>query len=191
MKRKCPKLILFFVFIFSNSNLIAQNDGISDILYYLDDGISGKNNIIKQNALAIINGDLAVFYERILGKAIGVEIGVGLLLPYYIYELGSIFDEKFKENTDLGYSLWIFPKYYVTSKAPERGYLGIQFRKRDFGQITSFTDITFNVGYQFIIGKRMTFESNIGMGIRYSKDKIKEIEDGFIIPLAIKIGYLF
>lgn len=195
MRRKYPILILLFVLLLSNTMLLAQNDSINDISYYFDDGISGQKNLIKLNAMSIINGDLPVFYERILGNSIGIEVGVGLLLPYYVYELGDIFTEGAKiENFNLGYSLWIHPKYYVTHNAPELGYWGIQFRKRNYSQTKSFTDITINTGAQYIIGKRMTISVNVGMGIRFNKDKTNEtseLEEGFIIPFAIKIGYLW
>ncbi|MCK4662030.1 MAG: hypothetical protein KAT68_04150 [Bacteroidales bacterium] len=192
-------LILFFLLQLSNTKLLAQNDSLNDISYYLDDdrGISDGRNLVKINFLSIINGDIPVYYERILSKSIGIEVGVGLLLPYYCFEISNLFSEDTKiENPDYGYSLWIQPKYYFQQKAPELNYFGIQLRQRNYNQDNQtivFTDLTINLGLQFIIRKRIIFDYNVGVGCRFINEKSADINKSFgglAIPTAFKLGYI-
>ncbi len=200
MRKKHFILILLFVLISSSIELIAQNDSIKDNSYYFDDsGISEAKNIVKLNILSIINGDLPLYYERILSKSISIEVGVGLLLPYYIPELPQILSEEASDikNPDLGYSLWIHPKLYIFHEAPELSYIGMQLRRRNYNQdyqTFRYTDITVNYGIQFIVGKRIVFDCNIGLGlfINAKKSTLNDSYiDGIALPLGVKIGYLF
>ncbi|MBI9053412.1 MAG: DUF3575 domain-containing protein [Bacteroidales bacterium] len=195
MKRQELILFLLIGFQFLFINLLAQNDSININSFYFDDGIVNDKNLIKFNALSAINCDFNITYERILGNVIGIEVGIGLLLPYHVFEFsGDITNEIVEsENLKLGYSLWVNPRYYVTREAPELSYFGILYRKRNYGKSVIFTDVGVNFGYQFIVGTRMIIDSNIGIGLRKIQDASPEIIDdewAGVIPFAIKIGYI-
>ena len=189
---------MVYILLISHHKVIAQNDSIQDNSYYFDDGgISESKNLVKINVLSIVNGDLPVYYERIIGKSFSIEFGAGILLPYYIPELPQLFlDEPEIENPDFGHSLWIHPKYYIQHEAPELNYLGIQFRRRSYtqdNQAIIFTDLTFNYGLQLIVGKRLVFDYNVGVGFRYKTQESLNIEkeiSGLALPIGTKLGII-
>lgn len=198
MKRYlCAPIITFFLFL-SFDTVYAQSDSIQDNSYYFDDGgISDAKNVIKLNILSTINGDLSLFYERVLFNSFSIEFGAGLILPYYITELPKLFsDEAEIKKPDSGYSLWIHPKYYFQQKAPELYFIGIQIRRRNYNQdyqTIVYTDITLNYGLQLILAKRIAFEYNIGIGYRFSDETASSQKTGInelIIPIGIKFGII-
>ena len=198
MTKKIQVILLVYILLISHHKVIAQNDSIQDNSYYFDDGgISESKNLVKINVLSIVNGDLPVYYERIIGKSFSIEFGAGILLPYYIPELPQLFlDEPEIENPDFGHSLWIHPKYYIQHEAPELNYLGIQFRRRSYtqdNQAIIFTDLTFNYGLQLILGKRFVFDYNVGVGFSFKTQKSLNIEkeiSGVALPIGVKLGII-
>lgn len=196
--KKMSRLLLIAMMLLSHHLVVAQKDTLPDNSYYFDDGgISERKNIFKVNILAIVSGDLPFYYERILGKSFGLEIGAGLLLPYYLPDLPNLFTEEYEvENPDFGHSLWIHPKYYIQPKAPEFGYFGIQLRRRHYNQNNQsiiFSDLTINYGFQLFLGKRFIFDYNVGIGSSFKTQKslnIKNEKSGLAIPIGIKLGIL-
>lgn len=178
--------------------LPAQSDSTQNNAYYFDDGgVSEAKNLIKLNILSIINGDLPVYYERVLSKSFSIEIGAGILFPYYIPELPQLSSDSHRiENPDYGYSLWIHPKYYLQDQAPELTYFGIQLRRRNYNQDNEtiiYTDVTLNYGLQLYFGKRFVFDYNIGIGFRFETDKAIDIRyntSGLAVPIGIKLGVI-
>lgn len=187
-----------FLLLLSFEKVYTQSDSIQDNSFYFDDGgISARKNIIKINILSAINGDLPLYYERALSKSFSIEIGAGLLLPYYILELPQIFSTEAEIiNPDFGYSLWIHPKYYLQQNAPELNYFGVQIRKRNYNQNNQtivYTDVTLNYGLQLILGKRIAFDYNVGIGVRFKREKStseKNVITGIALPIGIKIGII-
>ena len=191
-------LILSVITLCSSSILYGQN--AEDVDYYLNDsGLSKRKNLIKLNPISIISGEVPFFYERILSKSLGVEVGVGILLPYYNPEFPEvIWDNSIGVvNPVGGYSWYLFPKIYFGRGAPESTYLGFQVRKRNFdteeGEMI-FTDLTMNFGAQILVRKSLIIESNWGLGFRLKTvetDDIKNEVDGLAFPFVVKICYLF
>lgn len=194
MQNKYRFLKLLIPIIFFHSFIIAQESDTTNIFYYFDDGgISNSRNVVKFNTLSILNGDLPVYYEVALNNAFTLEVGAGILLPYYFPKLNFFYDEDFKiNNPDFGYSIWVHPKFYGKREAPQNYYIGIQYRRRNFNQDNQeivYVDYTFNVGMQLIMKDRLIFDYNVGVG--YKKD-IKDTNSIFaVMPIGIKLGYLF
>ncbi|MFH2143964.1 MAG: hypothetical protein ABIJ97_16180 [Bacteroidota bacterium] len=197
MNRKYLVLISLFVLQLPVNKFLAQNDSIEDISYYFDDGgISEGKNIVKLNVLAIINGDLPVSYEKTLTNLFSIEVGVGLLLPYYFPEVPQVFEDETEiENPDFGYSLLVNPKFYLQHKAPELNYLGVQYRRRNYNLIDNtivYTDITINCGLQLNFAKRFVVDYNVGLGYRFKKGGATNSYNisNVAIPVSIKLGYI-
>ena len=196
MRKKNRLLILFFAFSFFQ--LSAQTDSIQDISYYFDDArVTDAKNIFKINLPSIINGDLPIFYERTFNNSLSFELGVGLLLPYYISEFPDLVRGKTPiENPKSGYSFWICPKYYIQRRAPEYNYIGLQYRRRSYnledGQNITYDYFTINLGLQLIFGKRFLFDYSLGGGFRFKKEGKLEDSDFIQVacPLMIKLGYI-
>ncbi|MBC7451254.1 MAG: hypothetical protein H7259_07170 [Cytophagales bacterium] len=197
MNKKFVFIILLLIF--SGKKALAQKDTIKDISYYLDDGgISTNRDIIKVNIPSIITGDLPFFYERVLSRSIGIEAGVGILLPYYVPEIPITFiSDVSVKNTDGGYSLYLQPKYYFTHRAPEDIYIGMQVRRRTYFEdkiSTVFTDLILNFGSQAHIKKNLIIDVSYGVGFRIITDAEENLHntiDGIVMPVAVKLGYSF
>lgn len=201
MKKIILRCLSATFFLLAQNNLLAQNDSIQDNSYYFDDGgVAGSRNLLKINLLAVVHGDLAFNYERILSKRFSLEVGAGILLPYHIPDAAELILEEFPiQDPKNGYSLWIHPRYYVLDNAAERFYLGIQLRRRNYNldnagnQTIIYSDITYNCGFQWIIGKRYVFDLNYGLGFRSitKKGPGPDCENGTLtIPFGIKLGII-
>ncbi|MCD4681289.1 MAG: hypothetical protein K8S00_12965, partial [Bacteroidales bacterium] len=141
------------------------------------------------------------YYERVIDRQMSIEVGIGLLLPYYGYEFpGSISINQVISDPDGGYSIWIHPKYHFI-KAQEGSYFGFQYRRRSYNENGSniiYSDYTINFGFQLILGTRYIMDINWGLGYRY-----KQVPDGFlpwteefdktslVAPFGIRLGILF
>ncbi len=187
----------------SSITLYAQNDSIQDLDYYFDDKGRGDrpsdfrlgDQLVKVNLLAIIHGDLPFYYEKIINDFLSLEIGAGLLLPYYIPEVVQIFTlEDEISDLNLGYSFWLFPKYYFSADAPNGWYGGPQIRTRHYKSDNgnfSYFDFTYNVGYLHTFGEIFLIEINAGTGYRFkNNNKLKSYgeSDNFVIPFSVKFG---
>ncbi|RMG83907.1 MAG: hypothetical protein D6707_00145, partial [Bacteroidetes bacterium] len=185
------QVILGIFFCFSLSNGFAQNDTIQDLSQYFDDGkISNSKNIVKINATSIINGDLPVYYERPLTNSFSVELGAGLLLPYYFPEIFFPDETDYEPitNSNLGYSLWFFPKIYLFSPS-EFSYVGFMYRRRAYQneQTVIYNDFTISSGYQINPVKRLVLDIYLGVGIRFKTQESLDIKNesiGTIIPIG-------
>ena len=193
-------LTAFLLFAFQQP-IQAQKDSTNNISHYLDDGgLTDVNQVLKVNVISIVNGDLPLYYERAFGKSFGIEIGAGILLPYYTSpRLSGIFSQKFEiNNQNLGYSIWFQPKYYVRRDALDSYYIGLQFKRKDFNQNIKtqvITGYTLNYGFQFILGKRIIIDLSAGLGISSLKTKQRQNNaikiTALTIPLDLKIGFHF
>lgn len=171
--------------------------------YFFDDnGLSNAKNIFKLNIASAIIGDLSLQYERKLSRRIGIEASVGALLPYYFPE-NDVLLLKGEPivNPGLGYSYRLFPKYYLMADAPEGQYNGFLWRRRfyhlDGGNRMTFTDLTFQSGYQFSLSDRLLLDVNLGIGFRFRRYKSfsdpdqDNIDHSLVMPLSLSIGYKF
>lgn len=177
----------------------AQNDNILDNSHYFDDeGGIGYRNLVKVNTFSAITGDLPIYYERVLHKLFALEVGAGVILPFYTPEIpkeSSLIDRHLK-NPESGYSIWIQPKYYFQGYAPELNYLGVQFRKRHYNQEGAtivHTDYTVNWGIQMKAGKFFVIDYSIGIGVRFKDYSSNDIENEVtaVMPIGLKFGIIF
>ncbi len=182
----------------SSQTIISDTSELRE--YFMDPGSEAKN-VFKINLTSFLSGDLPVYYERVLTKQFSIEAGVGVILPFYVFEGSNIYsDEQIITNPDGGYSLWIHPKLYFW-RAPEGMYFGLQYRYRKYLQdnaVVRYSDYTINYGYQWILGTHFVLDANIGAGfrIRNIPDDFYEWEDEFIkttlvVPFGIRFGVLF
>lgn len=179
---------------FYTGKIQAQEESLSN--YFNDGGISNSKNIVKINTFSILLGDIPITYERIIGQSFGIEVGAGMIIPLETpFDLLNSFSGKGDPTN--GYSIWVFPKYYIQHEAPEKNYMGFQYLRRKYqyenhSEIT--TSVTYNFGLQLLLGKRFIFDYNVGVGFWFS-DREEIYTDsrkaGVALPIAIKLGTIF
>ena len=178
--------LLFLICLSSN----AQSDDVSQ--YFDDGGIDDRLNVVSINFSSLVVGDLALHFERKIGKAFGLETNLGLLLPYYTNEIPRfIFDyDKLITDPQIGYSFSLFPKFYLQDKF-DGIFLGLQYRRRsylmDSGNI-HFNDISYLSGSYFDFSSRLILEYAFGIGYRFVNS---DGENEILFPFLIKLGYIF
>lgn len=185
------------LFIYSQK-LYSQDEPVQDVSYYLDDsGFSNRKNVFKVNLTSIVYGDLPIFYERAITNSLSVEVGAGVILPYYFPQLSLLDkDDNHIENPTGGTSIWVQPKLYFGGRAPENSYFGIQWRQRKYNLENNqvrHTELTLNLGYQLVLGRRFTFDYNAGIGFGMQKSKIDEGKDEFLglsMPIGVRLGII-
>lgn len=142
-------------------------------------------NLIKLNPLAILNGDLPIYYERRLGEQVSAEVGIGFT---YAYDLGEEiwgYDYSYEgRDPRPGYSLraglHFFPNKSVA--APEEWYFGPEVMWRHYATTlttcSGFTpvegidesrnllDLKVNAGYILFVADAVLFDFYAGLGMR-------------------------
>ena len=191
------QFILVMLLLFTSIPSIGQEKGDEDLSQYFDDeGISQAKGILKTDAIAMIHGDWPVLYEHMLSDQFSIEGGVGILMPYYVHDfLTLIFTENNGiTNNQLGFSLKGQLKLY-TDKAPDLHYWGVQLYHRSFSDL-GVTEFTFTKGLQRFVGKRLTIDYGLGLGLRTQQIRGDQtiFDPAFsflpIVPLFFKIGFL-
>jgi hypothetical protein len=196
---------LLIIFIFSSIITKSQNTpSVRDttLVTYTTQKRCKNRNIVKVNLVSPIIGDLAFYYERVIFRWVSMEGGAGVLLPYYLQDGAALVAHEHEVNKpDLGYSLWLHPRFYFMGKAPEYNYVGFQYRLRHYnlknGQQIEYTDISFNLGFQFFLSKRLMFDYNLGVGFRFRKYPVAHVANketgiiGITMPLNFRLGYAF
>lgn len=195
-----PIYIILIIASFANAKLYAQmNDETA--AYFDDNNISSGNNLIKFDLVSLIHGDLAFSYERFLIDQISIEVGAGILLPYYTPQLLYIIDSEMEEEDPFeitdphsGYSFLLRGKYYYDIYR-EGGYFAMQYRHRNYKLTDSrviHNDLTFNYGYQIIFRNNFLLDLSAGIGARFKKaieiETFKQVE--FLYDISIKVGYI-
>jgi hypothetical protein len=191
------RLILVGVLIiFSYHHSRGQSDTTSMRYYFDDGGIASSRAIFKVETIAIIHGELPVLLEVFVKQNFSLELGAGVILPYYVHDfLPLLFNEGqgFK-NSEFGNSFWLSSRLYMR-EAPESNYWMLQARRRNFVN-TNVTEITFNFGKQKIFGKRWICDYGIGLGLRFQKYSqeayIFDPDFSFtpIVPVYLRFGHI-
>jgi len=194
------KRLYFLIFFFSLTSIIAQNDTDEVSQYFDDEGISSGKNIVKLNLASLVTGDLSIQYERVIGNRFSIELGAGLLMPFYVNEWpkSKIDSNNISiENPKGGYSLRIIPKFSLYGEAPESGTAGFGYRKRHYilsdSKTITFNDYYLMFGWQMAIYQKWYIDFQIGAGYRYfySNSLENDIDKKMIMPLSLSIGYSF
>ncbi|WP_375559134.1 hypothetical protein ACE193_15510 [Bernardetia sp. OM2101] len=192
---------IFFLLLLLNCQSYGQ--GSSDSLdYYFDDEAEKPIGALKINVSQIIYGDISFSYEQHIGNRIGLEVGLGYLLPYYISSLLTDKEDRIKlKDIKSGYSYFVSPKFYF-EKNREFMYGGVRVRKRKFIQSANRTTTILECiphvgGNYYLIDSKWFFEFNIGIGFSHIKTNyfinpdIPEKEYFQIVaPINLKIAYL-
>jgi len=172
----------------------AQSDSTS-LSYYFDDGGISTGTMYKTDLVSMIHGDWPIIAENRLKNNLTLEMGAGLLMPYYVHDFLALAftDNKGIQNDRFGYSTRLHVKWYT--KAPERDYWGVQYYRRSFHHI-KVNEWFFTKGDQRIIGKRLILDIALGLGVRLQRtdgpDYMFDPDFGFspIMPLMIRFGVI-
>jgi len=187
--------LIICLLVFPLNDLHSQ----SHISRYLDDGTGGTTNILKINASSVIIGNLPILLEHVFSPSFTTEVGAGIILPYYVKEIGQrIFSDPVVTKPDGGYSFSVEAKYYVFGAAPGQLYMSAMLRRREYHQDQQriiFSDLLFNSGKQVSLGSRFMGEFGYGLGFRivHAPDFMTEnLEDysmlQFLVSINLKIG---
>lgn len=173
------------------SNLKGQE--LSEV--FNDGGLRERKNILKVNFIPLFQGELPVYYERVLTKNLSFEVGLGLQLPYYLPDIGMLGDGPLgSEHPSFRVQWWLFPKYYF-KEAPEMGFVGVILRQRNYHVEEGdykVTDIIYSYGLQFFLSDNVMMEMNLGIGYRSLKNLTTNTkEPGFTAGYGLKLGYIF
>ncbi|MEI6575732.1 MAG: hypothetical protein WCO63_06085 [Bacteroidota bacterium] len=201
--RRLSVFLMLSLFVLAFSGLCKAQDSVSLTPWYFDDGgISKAKNMVTIDLWQTFRGEYAITYERRYWKYLGTEISAGLLSKqYHFYSPIGIFDTEWY-NTDFhpastGWSLGIAEKIYFSEDHSGVFWL-LSARHLQF-QEAQTNDFAMGGGYQFVIGNRFAVELGASIGIRYQKSLnltshiLVDYDDKLIpiVPLTIKIGYLY
>jgi hypothetical protein len=194
------KIILIASFLSISFLSISQDSSLDKL--FDDGGISTAKNLVKFNVAFLLVGDFSFSYERIITSGFTVEIGAGALLPYYTTEFPYyIFNEGVNNeinNPKSGYSFSIMPRGFYSPGAPESFYIGFNYRIRHYNldkSIVICNDFALVYGSQLALYKKLFLDYSIGFGYRAIKNSLvsnnEKLRGSFIMPVSIKIAYLF
>ncbi|MDH6355212.1 hypothetical protein M2132_001549 [Dysgonomonas sp. PH5-45] len=207
-------LLTAFLYILLFSSVAFAQKKTSGIDQYLDDGgFSNAKLLGKVNLTSIYQGDLHLSMEYLVSKEFSVEAGAGVLLGYYNDDpLNNFIDtgDDSLKNPKMGFSLSAVLKYYKDGM--DFFYISIPGRARFIpGQIQLY-EVSFAPGKQWVWDNRLLLDVSIGLGIQHQKsmdsksyafhaeERMSHSESSYesfptknrlIIPIAIKLGYLF
>jgi hypothetical protein len=200
-------VLFFFPFV-----LAAQEKTESSIDQYLDDGgISTAKNFLKINLISVYQGDLGVSLERRLSKDFAIEVGAGVLLPYFndyfIYPEtnGSTF---YKPN--VGGSLLLEGRIVMDPLI-----FCVPLRVRFYPYQLRLFDVSANLAIPWVWNNGFLIDLSIGIGLQFQKslnektylfdanslvnydsagiqsDNVYPEAARLIFPVSLKIGYRF
>jgi len=199
-------------FLLNLQNVNAQTEiPVSDAVkqYFEDRKNPTTQNMFSVKPTLLINGELPVFYERNIANSLGLEIGAGLLLPYYlpgVYELVGAFgsNNEIGDRSDelkVGTTYWLSAKHYLAGEAPDGIYYGFSYRRRNYNLLDArilVSEITVNFGWNQVLNNQIVVGYMTGIGSRWQKSKskstsVKEDLDGsgVAIHLNLSVGWLF
>jgi len=166
--------------------------------------IKKKTWTLKLSPIEAVNGDFNVRIEKETDFA-NIELGVGIILPYYIREVIQEKDGRdIIVNPTGGFSFRIEPRFFIDPYDNEYYYINPGFRFRSYslesGVKFSQYDATIGGGHLFKIGFNWVIDPYIAVGLRF-RDFTEVPDDaegifssgrvGFITPVGVKFGYRF
>lgn len=168
-----------------------------------------KTLIIKTNPITMLNGDFPLYAELRLGRRFSLEAGAGAIAGYFIREFPYIafgkkpFEIKPEGEIEVtgGYSLRVFPKFFIIGDNLEGAAIGPFWRTRQYGihdsdEKVRFTDLCLMFSQQAVIGRSQIFvEYYLGFGVRtpHFPGGMMPVNGNkhFIAPWGLKVGYGF
>lgn len=170
---------------------------------------SRERVILKTNLATMPSGDFPLYAEFRISRKFSLEVGAGFQTRYFLREWPYIVFGKQpfailpEGELDItgGYSLRVFPRYYLAFDNLEGITFGPFWRMRQYNiqgtdEKVRFTDFCLMYSQQAGIKRsRFFFEYYLGMGVRlpHFPDGVtpKNGNQHFIAPWGIKIGYGF
>jgi len=176
----------------------------------LADGQKSRERfILKTNLATMPSGDFPLYAELRLSRKFSLEAGVGFQAKYFLREWPYIafgkqpFAIEPEGNLEVsgGYSLRVFPRYYLVGDNLEGIVIGPFWRMRQYNIQASdekvrFTDLCLMYSQQVGIKRsRFFYEYYLGLGVRtpHFPDGVTPVNGRrhFISPWGVKIGYGF
>lgn len=191
-------LILSLVFLFLIPLSLC---GQSNAKYFDDGNISNARHKVKLNLASAYVGDINLSYEYKINDVLGVEVGAGLLMPYYneLLTQYQIIDEPeggFSWHANIRWYYREFSDSYALYAAPiirQRNYRE-KLRNSTIESDINFRDIGFVQGFQASF-TRLVIDSHGGFAFRDIKidgqDFNEGFSDDFVYIITLKVGYLF
>ncbi|MDA7502128.1 hypothetical protein N8482_02535 [Chitinophagales bacterium] len=153
--------------------------------------------LVKGGALSFLHGELPIYLEMGVGRRLAIEIGAGVLMPWYIPELGLIISKGNYdiESPGIGYSLFIQGKKYHNYDAPFGFYTGIFLGAKYYNvgdNVIRHTSVGFSQGIQWAYKEKFLWDVNFGLGFHeeHSRNSARGEVTGFSIPILVKFGYV-
>lgn len=191
-------LILSLVFLFLLPLVLC---GQSNAKYFDDGNISNARHKVKLNLASAYVGDINLSYEYKINDLLGVEVGAGLLMPYYNelltqYQVINEPEGGFSWHANIRWYYREISDSYALYAAPlirQRNY-----KEKIFGSPLAseikFRDIGLVQGFQASFS-RLVVDSHAGFALRNIKIDEDDFEDGFsddfVYIITLKVGYLF
>ncbi len=195
--------LIFFIFCLQAS---AQQDSVS--LFYQktkkNTTLINASNILSTDVISIIGGEFPVLWDHKFSKYFETELGLGLILPYYVNlnPFSDVWlsddDEKVPFSNDkFGYSLFAgFHNYFFPSPSGSF-YSGLFFHYKHYS-VADIFECGIQAGWQrlflehfmFDLGMRFSFfsqNSDDDMNYFYSPDIFPV---GFNLAFSLKLGYI-
>ncbi|MEM6262711.1 MAG: hypothetical protein AAGI38_09410 [Bacteroidota bacterium] len=176
--------------------LLSQSDSTDISSYFDEGGVDGHSLIIKYNYLNAANGEFPVTVEYIRGNSLGIEAGVGLILPSYSSNLIlERADESEVVDPELSYSIWVQPKYFFGDNPVASTFAGILYKHKVFnessGVTNRFNEASAVFGLQAALSGVISYEFFVGAGYRFPNDVLSDkFFSRFLLPMGAKIGFV-
>jgi hypothetical protein len=199
----------------------AQNRQVIQMELEEEGSVKKKHSrmAMKINPLLFFRGDIPVYLESTLTDKISFEVGVGITLTDYIFELSRSNYEELDLDSRTGYSYRLGFRYYASdySFEPVGVYFALEHRHQTYnstlvecGDIKNISkdlsrknnDFRLTIGYMNVFEENVFFEPYAGFGLRnrsYNEitctdtDYSIENENDMVpyLSLGFKVGIIF
>ncbi len=181
------KIVLLFALLVSVCQIAYSQDEPKVVVFNQSEKMEVNNtakNLVKLSLLEPFTGDISLYYERVLGKNISAEFGLGMTIDDY---MGSVLFEDegfFVDDTKtslLGYSFGLGFRYYPYA-ASDEFYFAPEFKYRyyhsEFGgspfsapieESKSRANFRISVGYVYFFDDKIFIDYFGGVGVAANK----------------------
>ncbi len=189
-------IIIFILTLFLGFSSFAQEQ--NEPLFYQKSKKSAKltnsSNILKTDVVSIIGGELPFIWEHKFSKTFGIELGAGVLLPYYV-NTDLIFSDNIDFSNDKsGYSFLANIKAQPFWFSDENFYtiFGVHYRHYS---TCSFSSFSIGEGYQWLLFEKLSLDVGLQGGflaIKSFETETYNDDSGmkFYFGLSLRLGYI-